>query len=165
MTATEGTKMTVRSKFSDQVLVQRIRYFCDCLDEVGAGRSVNMMQEAIQEPSCGTPGCHAGWAYIALGGWACQERRLFQDGIEVLSKFLGFDYNHNDLTAYCQLAEWATPQIWGNDIGRHMFSSPSAFLFLKCPFPVEVISSHWRKVADRVESMSQTRSVLWSTGD
>ena len=143
----------VKSKYSDVELAARIREFCDRLDVVSVGRSCDMMEPNITHNECGTPGCHAGWAAIAL-------RERFSDyvsGAAVLNNHFGFDFfdplEPNFLSVSLPISHWGgeNPEIWGNELGRYMFCECRSFGLDVDIFPAEVLSTHWRGVADRLD--------------
>lgn len=70
----------------------------------GEGRFCNMWKTGIQ-PECNAPGCHAGWAAIALG----VKTDDFMKGANALAKFFGFD-------SHGELERWADSNSddWGN---------------------------------------------------
>lgn len=120
-------------------LAERILSFVEKLKTLNPLELVAMM--AIKIPSCGTPGCHAGWAAVALK----VSGNSYQAGAKALAEYLGFD-SDDDLKAYMK----HRPHIWGNEHGYGMFCSCIAFDEPSGEFPLSVIIRHWEKVAERL---------------
>lgn len=128
---------------------KKVFEFVDRLRAVaGRGRLCDMYETTI-EPECKTPGCHGGWAYLALRKRIPRDSS-FSQGAEILAKFLGF----SDQWA---LSEWAetNSEIWGNSAGYEMFANPLAFNRKSDVFPIQVIIKHWEKVGKRLEKLEK----------
>jgi hypothetical protein len=99
------------------------------------------MAQASVDPHCGTPGCHGGWAGIALN----VETDSYLDGGDALAKHLGFNFRW-------ELKRWAlqNPDIWGNRNGLLMFGCPSAFDQKNTHFSVDVLIDWWQAVGERL---------------
>lgn len=130
---------------------KRVFEFAAKLEGVVSDKYCNM-SDLFTQPSCGTPGCHAGWADIALNPYNT-ERRSFHCGKIALAEFLGFDDPYN-------LKEWArlNPEIWGNSYGELMFCSGRAFgQSPSIDFPATVLVDHWRGVGERLKAFEDSQ--------
>jgi hypothetical protein len=122
---------------------KKILKFVEKLKAVaGEGRRCDMGTTRVA-PVCRTPGCHGGWAGIALG---FKDIYDYTQGAHALAQYLGF-------TDRYALATWArdNPGIWGNTSGYDMFLSPAAFGQDDECFPVQVLIDHWEGVANRLK--------------
>lgn len=107
-------------------------------------------------PACGTPGCHAGLAMLALN-------RIGVEGVPD-----EYDYGDESRrlsvwlleTPFTGLRAWASGNqaLWGNPHGSSMFSDPIAFGQKKARFPAAVIRDHWRGVLARVKAAQLTEA-------
>lgn len=127
----------------------------------------------LNEPTCNTPGCHAGLISIAASqlpelrecyNKICQIESGYISGYpkdyteysytywaNALTLYLGFKYNKNGYT-YDQLKSWArdNPYMWGNIYGDCMFISGSAFGQDTDIFPHSVIIDQFTAMSDRL---------------
>lgn len=124
---------------------------------------VQMSRVNIERTECGTVACHAGWyAFNHLSNkfkWhkyheldereflsAIDRHISWRDGSDLIAKDLGF-------TCMSDVEKWAeeNPDIWGNENGKFLFSSNSAF---GCSRNKKVtlvdIANHWKGVAERL---------------
>ena len=149
----------MKSKYDDVTLAGKIREFCDKLDVVSVGRSCDMMEATLQHPECGTPGCHSGWAAIALGDFEIGQG--YTDSGYRLESYLGFPHSEDPVSHDGSLPTWAyeNPELWGNSIGDSMFCSGGSFDQDSDIFPAEVLSTWWRKVADRLDPPRESTTV------
>lgn len=121
-----------------------------------------MMSITIDNPSCGTPMCHAGWWGVARG------INSFSLGTIDLSETLGFSDEYNLLTFdinELQIVKWAddNPSIWGNTHGFFIFSHTDAFGD-NCNSLQDIVN-HWKGVRDRLRADEESKGVfLWYTG-
>jgi len=123
---------------------EKILQFVEKLKHVGLGSSdrfCSMSTVGIYH-RCRTPGCHGGWAAIALG--IKEDHYIY--GAQALAQFLGF----LDEEA---LRQWASdnPGIWGNEHGYYMFHKPFAFDQERDTFSVTVLIDWWEGVANRLK--------------
>ena len=137
---------------------------------------LDMSEEQIVNDHCGTTACHAGWYLLAKTKvkheWrACftpegsyykkdsvflmskdkQERINYFGGCSLMARDLGFKQES-------ELTEWAerNPDIWGNEYGRFMFTSPDAFRFPNGgEVTLEMIADHWQAVSDLLEDREE----------
>lgn len=117
--------------------------------------------ESINPPSCGTPGCHAGLAMLALdllgvpdySGGARHYR--FRDQASRLSDYLLPAALHDD-EGFTAIEKWAQENLdaWGNHYGDGMFASAIAFGQESNEFPSTVIVDWWEAVLARLEEQS-----------
>lgn len=114
--------------------------------------------QSITPPVCGTPGCHAGIAMLAMDRLGVpdpsgDDRYSFVDQARRLSDYLlpGLPSVDEELTA---IEEWARENqgAWGCRHGGGMFASPLAFGQESYGFPSTVIVNKWAAVLDRLES-------------
>lgn len=130
----------------------RIDEFVAAIREINGDRMVDM--DSVYKPSCNTPGCHAGEAFLALNHIGFPEspyalRGVYRYSFEAmrLSSFL-----FENAESYQPIEFWAEnyPELWGNDKGLHMFSQGEAFEQDDQVFPYTVIADHWEGVAKRI---------------
>lgn len=101
---------------------------------------------------CGCPGCHGGWALLALRPIKLLAESIeedFAEGADLLAQYL-----FNDVRASrFDLENWANenPVIWGNSNGYCLFAASSAFGQEDNVFHPQVLIDHWNAVADRLE--------------
>ena len=133
---------------------ENLAFFVERLKGVVAlerGCKVNMF--SIEEPVCGTPGCHAGLIYLALRAHLeFPYRYAFDKAAEVLAQFLLGPYEKNPSELYGEpLRRYAgdNHEWWGNISGRFMFSSGIAFGMEVDTFESKVILNHWEGVLER----------------
>lgn len=143
--------------------IEHLRLFVKALQEVvetiPEAAAVDM--QSITAPKCGTPGCHAGLAMLAMDRLGVPELRggsryyRFPDQEDRLSEYLlpgaqaGGCYSS-------ALQRWSdeNPVAWGNNYGNGMFASGVAFGQDTCKFPGKVIADWWTAVLDRLEAKS-----------
>lgn len=135
---------------------EKVFSFVDRLTKVVGDRMCDMCRIGVYGEDCGTPGCHAGWAYIALAGFPPQDGQTnYLDGAELLAEHLGFyDYD--------ELEEWAedNPDLWGNENGDCMFSHSEAFGEVCSEFPAQVLVDHWRAVGERLREREKRDNLV-----
>lgn len=143
--------------------IDNLRLFVGALREVvdtlPEAEHVNMM--STMRPSCGTPGCHAGLAMLALDRLGVPSgpfgnRYSFSLQANRLSYYLmGMDPDEmiDDPMERPVIAKWAhdNPDDWGCKYGLGMFSSGDAFNKYSDVFPSTVIANWWAAVLARLE--------------
>lgn len=128
--------------------IDNLERFVDALAQVVDEHStVDMM--SINEPVCGTPGCHAGLAYLALRQMGEYTEPFghyrYLLVADRLAKFLLGSARNYDLQNWA----YKNQGLWGNEHGEYMFCSGSAFGQDSSAFPSRVILDHWRGVLER----------------
>jgi hypothetical protein len=125
----------------DRLLRERVLDFVERLRAVASDGRLCDMHKTVINPNCNTPGCHAGWAAIALGA----KGNSFQVGMKALATHLGF-------LNLIELRAWAknNPDIWGNPYGKFMFQDGYAFGQKSNVFSVDVLINHWQAVGERL---------------
>ena len=135
--------------------LERLREFVTLLKAADYPNSHVDMYAGI-EPSCGTPGCHAGMVAIALAPY----KNRYYDSPNGVYNYEAWAYAlarflFNDDTADAEdLSEYMGPDnawLWGNDNGVYMFISGAAFGWVADIFPHQVIIDHWERVLNRYE--------------
>lgn len=154
--------------------IGRLREFVSALKAVTFNNprleTINM--RSIGPPECGTPGCHAGAAMLALDLIGVPypspiedppDRYDFEAEAARLSNFL-FEGDSPWWIAQGEPSEtklqvWAeqNPEIWGAENGYYMFSSPGAFglPLLEREFPISILVGWWGKVLERLSPPSE----------
>lgn len=128
--------------------IDNLERFVDALASV-VGEYPEVDMTSIEAPVCGTPGCHAGLAYLALLrlGVITEPfgRYSFLLAADYLAKFLLGSARRDDLK------NWAYKNRgrWGNEHGEYMFCSGRAFGQDSDTFPSYIILDHWRGVLAR----------------
>lgn len=129
--------------------IDNLARFVEALAQVvGKHPTVDMM--STNEPVCGTPGCHAGLAYLALRQMGEYTepfgRYRYPLWADRLAEFL-----LGSGKKYYDLREWADENAlcWGNMNGMAMFCCGSAFEQARDVFPSHIIRDHWRGVLAR----------------
>ena len=143
---------------------------------------------AGQTAGCGTFACHAGWFAFAQiegsapGTWDPRspyfpgmERYVDRDGNTVgfaqgalwMAITAGFTRD-GPMTPAEALEQWANdhPDLWGNEHGRSMFNSPSAFLSYEeqeqnAFMSLRTVAIHWEGVYERLCAATAAK---WSCG-
>ena len=140
----------------------RIREVMDAIVESRSNlrlpSDVNML--SIENPFCGTPGCHAGELYIGLTFLGLGRQAIDSDGIylygHAANSFAKFVFRSHEAEKY-HLTNWATHNkgLWGNGDGGCMFIMNSAFVFRDNSgyLKPHIITDHWYAVADRIEAL------------
>lgn len=135
---------------------KKVFAFVRRLRKIAGGRQkCNMMQVGVcslKNNTCGSPGCHAGWAYLALVDSDPEEgAATYSKGHKALARFLGFRNTPS-------LENWANrnPDIWGNGYGAGMFSNCFAFGKRVDIFPASVLADHWEGVGQRLRKHERT---------
>ena len=147
----------------NDINVPRLRLFVGALREV-----VETLPEAavvdlksVKPPTCGTPGCHAGLAMLALDLLGVEEPPFHFGSYDYsfqalrLSNYLMDDKSDQpEPTTALPVSVWAEKNFdaWGGPFGLYMFASPSAFGVHENTFPSAVIVNKWAAVLDRLES-------------
>jgi hypothetical protein len=147
----------------------RLKELVNALDELSDDiKDMGVDMGSTKEPSCGTPGCHAGLiSIVALDLPGLEEAHLIgfkmyfkaykeikQDlylyalWADALAEFLGFS-EEKDLECWAK----DNPKIWGNKYGYDMFSGRLAFTndedkILKH----RDIINHWKQVLKNIEA-------------
>ena len=146
----------------NEINIPNLRLFVGALREVvdtlPEAEVVNL--QSISPPTCGTPGCHAGLAMLALdllgvpdhsrGGRYCYEDQATRLSDYLIPEMPSFDGNLTTL----QLWSEANPDVWDGECGSGMFSSARAFGQPSAEFPSTVIVDKWAAVLDRLEKKS-----------
>jgi hypothetical protein len=133
----------------------KLKQFVSALDELSDDvKDMGVEMGSINEPLCGTPGCHAGLISIVakdlpeLQDIYNDDYRTYDDDYkysiwaDTLAEFLGF------VDMRC-LIDWArdNPKLWGNKFGQDMFSFWRAFT--NSQFKILThrdIINHWKQV-------------------
>ncbi len=141
----------------------KLKQFVNALDELSDEvKNMDVDMFAIEEPLCGTPGCHAGLISI-VAKYLPELQEIYENHIyfmseteifykyfvwaDTLADFLGFEKMRD-------LEDWAkeNPKIWGNIFGGNMFKLTMAFnnsQFKKLTH-IDIIN-HWKQVLKKVE--------------
>jgi hypothetical protein len=146
----------------------KLKQFVNALDELSDDvKDWDVEMESTKEPTCGTPGCHAGLISIVakdLPGLEEAHLKVFkihfktykeikQDlyvytiWADALAEFLGFE----DIL---HLTDWAVdnPKLWGNKYGDYMFCARLAFTDDKSKHLTHRdIINHWKQVLKNIE--------------
>ncbi len=146
----------------------KLKQFVSALGELSDEvKDWDVEMESTKEPTCGTPGCHAGLISIVakdLPGLEEAHLKVFkihfktykeikQDlyvysiWADALAEFLGFE----DIL---HLTDWAVdnPKLWGNKYGDYMFCGRRAFTDDKSKQLTHIdIINHWKQVLKKVE--------------
>ncbi|CAC9643135.1 hypothetical protein [uncultured Gammaproteobacteria bacterium] len=146
----------------------KLKQFVNALDELSDDvKNMDVRMISTSEPTCGTPGCHAGLISIVAKefpemkdtykrllilklGIKCNNFTLysFQIWADTLTDFLGFKDRFG-------LMDWAVdnPKLWGNNRGDDMFCSRLAFTNdeYKQLTHIDIIN-HWKQVLKKVEA-------------
>lgn len=140
--------------------IDRLKKFIDALESlIEHYPEVNIQDVSPPKPECGTPGCHAGLALLALN--KIQKKNIlgsFQYDYDLvafkLSNYLTrqrekYILNRKD---YPKLCHWAqeNQDIWENLYGKGMFASPEAFDTSNYTFPSIYIVNKWKKVYENL---------------
>ena len=116
---------------------------------------------SIENPFCGTPGCHAGELYIGLTLLGLGSQAVDSDGIYMFTQaadaFAKFVF-HSPTACKYDLTYWGrcNRELWGNSNGGAMFVSDYAFSGFKNGTKLispHQITDHWYAVADRIEAL------------
>ena len=130
--------------------------FSEILETYGSKALIDMDLPGVSQRTCGTIACHAGWYFLMkeingtnLIKYMSGLRKFYTFGTVEMTEDLGFvDEN--------ALLNWAGdyPDLWGNLHGRRMFNSNKAFGVREVS--IEIITDHWRGVADRLRHLETT---------
>ena len=144
--------MTNRSKHprSEDVL-NVIRNFERVLPYAEGERLLNMLETGVSRlplPVCNTPHCHAGWYLLA--------KKPFMQ--RIFSRHNNFTYGYLEMERDLNIpsiSDWAreNPEIWGNNSGSYVFSSPLAFVGPTRPNGAKTLKDivdHWKEVYERL---------------
>ena len=120
----------------------------------------------IDEPLCGTPGCHAGLISIVAKELS-ELQEIYENHIyfmykteiiykydvwaDTLADFLGFEKRRD-------LEDWAeeNPKIWGNEYGGEMFELTRAFTDnLPKQLTHRDLINHWKQVLVNLDTMTE----------
>ena len=147
----------------------KLKQFVNALGELSDEvKDWDVKMESTEEPTCGTPGCHAGLISIVakdLPGLEeahlkvfkihskdfkdiKQDFYLYSIWADALAEFLGIK-GEKDLTV------WAAknPKLWGNKNGDYMFCSRRAFTDDKSKqLTHRDIINHWKQVLKNIEA-------------
>ncbi len=147
----------------------KLKQFVSALDSLSDDvKDMQVDMESTKEPTCGTPGCHAGLISIVAKKLPELEeahlkvfkihfktyKEIKQDlyvytiWADALAEFLGFE----DIL---HLTDWAVdnPKLWGNKYGENMFSSWQAFTNDKNKqLTHRDIINHWKQVLVNIEA-------------
>jgi hypothetical protein len=142
-----------------KVIKERVETLVRALMEVEL-TPAGIDMSSIKEPTCRTPGCHAGLIFRALPGLGLQ---LDQDAdysyitvSSILSEYLMGDTRRQfDLLIFAAI----NPEWWGNDRGEAMFVDGAAFGMDSDAFPEKVIVDHWVEVAKRGHLLQHAEEV------
>ena len=138
-----------------QINIKRLQRFVKTLQAMEQDMLINMVDGI--EPECGTPGCHAGLAMLALDKmgikqtewWVNNGLYCYKDQADRLARYLFGSKEANGK----YLIRWALryPKIWGNDKANFMLLDGIAFGQDTDYFPSSVIVDHWVGVLDRLK--------------
>jgi hypothetical protein len=147
----------------------KLKQFVSALDSLSDDvKDMQVDMESTKEPTCGTPGCHAGLISIVAKKLPELEeahlkvfkihfktyKEIKQDlyvytiWADALAEFLGFE----DIL---HLTDWAVdnPKLWGNKYGENMFSSWRAFTNDEYKqLTHRDIINHWKQVLVNIEN-------------
>ena len=136
-----------------EINIKRLQRFVKTLQSMKQDIRINMNSPA--KPRCGTPGCHAGLAMLALDKMRVKQTKCFinhgyhyRDQANRLARYL-FRSKDVDFIALKAWAEFHV-EIWGNGEGYSMFEYGMAFDQDTDFFPSSVIVDHWAGVLDRL---------------
>lgn len=123
-------------------------------------QTINMKETEL--PSCKTPGCHAGIILAALNHIGVPPTNPFhynysQEAMRLSRWLFPLETESHVSPHRTLLCLWAkiNPDIWGNEYGVHMFSSPWAFGQETDSFPGKVIVEHWKAVLARAKATQE----------
>jgi hypothetical protein len=137
----------------------KLKQFVNALDALSDDvKDMGVEMGSINEPLCGTPGCHAGLLSIVAKDLPelqdiynyNNDYRIYEDEYyrwaDTLAEFLGF-------VEMRYLTDWArdNPKLWGNKFGQDMFSFWRAFTnsqFKKLTH--RDIINHWKQVLKNI---------------
>jgi hypothetical protein len=140
----------------------KLKQFVSALDSLSDYvKNMDVDMFAIEEPLCGTPGCHAGLISIVAKDlpelqeiyenhiYFMSETEIFYKYFvwaDTLADFLGFEKMRD-------LEDWAkeNPKFWGNIFGGNMFKLTMAFnnsQFKKLTH-IDIIN-HWKQVLKNI---------------
>ena len=141
----------------------KLKQFVSALDSLSDYvKNMDVDMFAIEEPLCGTPGCHAGLISIVAQDlpelqeiyknhiYFMSETEIFYKYFvwaDTLADFLGFEKMRD-------LEDWAkeNPKIWGNDYGMNMFELTRAFTDdLPKQLTHRDLTNHWKQVLKNIE--------------
>jgi hypothetical protein len=130
------------------IKLDRLERYVEALKSVVADfPEVDM--HSLENPECGTPGCHAGLARMALKRCGVKRGKWvdFSDEADALARYLFRLPRATRIT----LDDWAgkNADLWGGGYGMFMFSSKHAFGQATNCFPSSVIAEHWAGVLER----------------
>jgi hypothetical protein len=142
----------------------KLKQFVNALDELSDYvKNMDVDMFAIEEPLCGTPGCHAGLISIVAKDlpelqeiyenhiYFMSETEIFYKYFvwaDTLADFLGFEKMRD-------LEDWAkeNPKIWGNIFGGNMFKLTMAFTHSQFKKLTHIdIINHWKQVLVNIEA-------------
>ncbi len=151
----------------------KLKEFVTALDELSDDiKDWDVDMFGTGDPTCGTPGCHAGLVSIVA-----QELPEIQDiytklikdencyiyiiWAKALSEFLGFETQSDlEFSEENNLELWAddNPQLWGNECGLLMFSDAIAFTDdANKQLTHRDIIEHWKQVLANIEDEQEFR--------
>jgi hypothetical protein len=145
----------------------KLKQFVTALDSLSENiKDWDVAMISTKEPTCGTPGCHAGLISIVAKdltemkdtykrllilklGIKCNNFALYSFHIwaDTLTDFLGFKDRFG-------LMDWArdNPKLWGNKRGDDMFCSHLAFTdYEDKEITHRDIINHWKQVLKNIE--------------
>jgi hypothetical protein len=142
----------------------KLKHFVSALDELSDEvKNMDVDMYAIEEPLCGTPGCHAGLISIVAKDlpelqeiyenhiYFMSETEIFYKYYvwsDALAEFLGF-VDKRDLRVWAK----DNPKLWGNRDGYNMFCSFFAFTYdLNKEITHRVIINHWKQVLKNIQA-------------
>lgn len=141
--------------------IPNLRLFVGALREVveTVPEAAAVDMQSIKAPVCGTPGCHAGLAMLAMDRLGVPkpingaDYYRFPDQEDRLSEYLvpGMPAVRGYSSG---IQRWADehPEVWGNKCGNMMFAVGVAFDQDTEKFPSRVIADWWADVLDRLEA-------------
>jgi hypothetical protein len=108
---------------------------------------------SISEPTCGTPGCHAGLLWLAMEFSEKGQSYSWMTSAHKTAKFLFAD----DRATMDDLMWFAdrNPEWWGNNCGGFMFANGMAFGERVNSFEEWKIAEHWLHVAERGDMLAE----------
>jgi hypothetical protein len=147
----------------------KLKQFVNALDELSDDvKDWDVEMESTKEPTCGTPGCHAGLISIVAKDLpelqeihkihlyltnrvGCQSNYHYSIWADTLAEFLGIKNRTH-------LREWAkdNPKLWGNKFGEVMFMAAATFTDDTGNLPKQLthrgIINHWKQVLKNIEA-------------
>ena len=150
----------------------KLKQFVNALDELRDYiKDMDVIMGSTKEPTCGTPGCHAGLISIVAKKLPeleethlkvfkihfkaykeiKQDLYVYSIWADALAEFLGFK-GEEDLEAWAR----DNPKLWGNKFGRDMFMTAVAFTDdTNKHLTHRDIINHWKQVLVNLDTMTE----------